>query len=307
LRVRSAAASADAIVTVGYGRLAFVAQHVSRLLQLPLITFFHDWWPDLVVGLTPRLRKLLDANFGRLASHSDLIFPVTRALSDELGGHRNSVILPPIPASVTSSAAAESSVLASKRNNQMLVYAGMLSGTYGKLLRGLAHESLAEKSGNWSLRLYGPADDWLEAEQSLLEKSGIYRGSLRQGQELDFALGSADALLVVMDFEPQSCRRVRTSFPSKLLDYARFGKPLVTWAPEHSFATCFSREKQLGLVVTDKSPTQFWKSLNDAGSDFVRFNPVTGRSDVSCGDYAADAIHARMKESIRSLLDRRAS
>jgi hypothetical protein len=285
--------------------MAFVAQHVSRLLQLPLITFFHDWWPDLVVGLTPRLRKLLDANFRRLASRSDLIFPVTRALSDELGGHRNSVILPPIPANVTSSATAEGSVLASRRNNQVLVYAGMLSGTYGRLLRSLAHESLAEKSGNWSLRLYGPVDDWSEAEQSLLEKSGIYRGSLKQGRELDLALGSADALLVVMDFEPQNHRRVRTSFPSKLLDYARFGKPLVTWAPEHSFAACFSREKQLGLVVTDKSPTQFWKNLNAAASESVVCNPVTRRSDMSRGDYAADAIHARMKESIQTLLDRR--
>lgn len=302
LRSRAAAARADAIVTVGYGRMAFVAQHVSRLLQLPLITFFHDWWPDLVVGLTPRLRSLLDARFRRLALQSDLIFPVTRALSDELGGHPNSVILAPIPASVTNSVDSGSSLSASKRNNQLLVYAGVLSGTYGKLLRGLAHDLLAQEGSDWSLRLYGPTDDWPEAERALLEKSGIYRGNLQQGQELDLALSSADALLVVMDFEPQNYRRVRTSFPSKLLDYARFRKPLVTWGPEHSFAVCFSREKQLGLVVTDKSPSQLWKNLKTAASRSVIRAPAIRVLNVSRAEYSANVIHARLKSSIQALL-----
>src|SRR5436309_2297443 len=56
---RLGAQRADAIVTVAYGRLAFVARYVAQLLQLPLIAFFHDWWPDLPTGISPHLRLWL--------------------------------------------------------------------------------------------------------------------------------------------------------------------------------------------------------------------------------------------------------
>lgn len=55
-------------------------------------------------------------------------------------------------------------------------------------------------------------------------------------EELNDWLASADVFLVVMSFDPALMRRMETSFPSKLPEYAQFGKPLVIWGPELSGA-----------------------------------------------------------------------
>lgn len=56
-------------------------------------------------------------------------------------------------------------------------------------------------------------------------------------------------------------RRMETSFPSKLVEYAQLGKPIVIWGPEYCSAVRWARTKDSALCVTDRSAASLVKAL----------------------------------------------
>ena len=62
-------------------------------------------------------------------------------------------------------------------------------------------------------------------------------------------LAGADALLVVMSFEPEHRLFMETSFTTKFLDYTAFGKPIILWGPEYCTPVRVARRDGGALVV----------------------------------------------------------
>jgi glycosyltransferase involved in cell wall biosynthesis len=89
------------------------------------------------------------------------------------------------------------------------------------------------------------------------------------GRWLDFAprnelenwLASADAFLIPMVFDPAMSRRMKTSFPSKLTEFAQFGKPLIIWGPEYCSAIRWGKNGNKAICVTDADPRVLIKSI----------------------------------------------
>ena len=54
---------------------------------------------------------------------------------------------------------------------------------------------------------------------------------------------------------------METSFPSKLPEYAQFGKPIVIWGPEYCSAIKWGREGDRAVCVSDKNPTALVSAL----------------------------------------------
>lgn len=242
----------QAIVTIAFGSYGFVASHVARQLKLPLITFFHDWWPDLTPcrGLS---KKLLDNRFRLLYQESDLALCVCESMYQELGYHRNSVVFYPIPSPQLPELSTSPVKLQDKRLR--LVYLGAMGGDYGQILQSLL-SYLKEYPQDWlDLKLYGSAENWTEDLLSFAQEIGIYGGP-KYGSEAQSVLAEADAYLVVTSFSEVFQRRVRTSFPSKLLEYAAYGKPIIAWGPEYSSAIKFLQNQQAGAIVTLPEPTE---------------------------------------------------
>jgi hypothetical protein len=71
------------------------------------------------------------------------------------------------------------------------------------------------------------------------------------GPGFDDWLGSFDAYLVVMFFDPAQRRRAETCFATKLVDYSRAGRPVVIWAPESSAVVQWAKKSKAALWVTD--------------------------------------------------------
>jgi glycosyltransferase involved in cell wall biosynthesis len=92
----------DAIVTVAFGVYGFAAWRVAKKHRLPLITFLHDWWPDLVFK-EKFPRWLLDHEMKALYHHSDLNLSVSQGMDDAMGSHPNTQRLYPIPRRFTPS------------------------------------------------------------------------------------------------------------------------------------------------------------------------------------------------------------
>jgi hypothetical protein len=273
---------------------------------VPLITFYHDWWPDLMFGKTPRTLAWMDREFRHLAGDSDLILPVSKALLDELGKHPNAVVLPPIPVSAAAVHAGSMKppipALLDSQHPNCLVYAGTLQGAYGDMVRALAHEMLEHPDCGWILRCYGLASEWTEEERNILSACGVYGGMLAQGPELDHALSSADALLVVMDFLPENRRRVRTSFPSKILDYLVYRKPIIAWGPEDCAAVVWASQNTLGHSVTTADPGELIKHLPKLGKSGHIVDDSKNVNVPSPADYSAESIHSSLVAAIELTL-----
>lgn len=254
-RVMKAAAAcrADAIVTVAFGTGGLAAGEVAQRLGLPLITFFHDWWPDLIpcrgVG-----KRLLDDRQRRLYRRSRLALCVCPEMRDELGDHPNAPVLYPVPAFRPEAAGnVDSSSQETASRPLRVVYLGALEGRYGEMAQALAKRLLEQPDRSIELAFYGSATDWPADLMRAATERGIYRGR-PSADETARTLQSADAFLALMDFDAGNARRVRTSLPSKVLEYCAYGKPLIGWAPEYSSLAHLFRSLDAGCIIDDPTP-----------------------------------------------------
>jgi hypothetical protein len=300
-----AALRPDAIVTVAYGRYAFVAQRIAKKMKLPLVTFFHDWWPDLVFCSTPKTRYWMDKKIRALAKASDLLLSVSDGLLQELDPHPFAVVLLPIPANPTLLLNSPQNGIQQDPKLPVLVYCGTLEGDYGAMIRAIGYELLSASNPTWSLRFYGRAADWSEKDRHLFLEAGLYGGDfVNQGDEQNHTLTHANALLVVMDFEEKYRRRARTSFPSKILDYARFGKPMVIWGPKDCTAVVFAKQKNAAHVVDNLNPQALLKGVRALFSDAEQCLSLGQVSlELSQTIFNADIIHLELKTHIAKLLN----
>lgn len=295
MEARVRAAAPDAIVTVAYEEGAWAAASLAEQLRVPLITFFHDWWPDHV-SRNPFARRYLDRQFRELYRASQLALCVSPELKAELGAHPNSHVLYPVPAFEKPVVKKETAA-----GPFRLVYLGAMLTFYGKLLQKLCDE-LLRNTVSFELKLYGGVD-WPSQTVERLSQAGIYQGapSLEQTSQV---LGSADAFLNVMNFSGGSLRRVQTSFPSKLLEYAAYGKPLVAWGPEYSSAAGYLKSRAAGLVISDSDPCQLIEQIESLVRDKERQALLAAKAlELARGEFDPELIQQQLVGHIRRCVD----
>jgi glycosyltransferase involved in cell wall biosynthesis len=290
---------ADALVTVAYGRRCHVCRIAAKMAKVPLVTFFHDWWPDLVMCKTPKTLALMDRQFRSLARESTLVLAVSQPLLDELGGPSRALVLPPIPSVVSFRLSVEATP---RREPRILVYAGTLQGPYGKMVRELGFALLESDNHPWELRAYGPAGDWPADERRILEEAAIYQGYQSNLSERQKVMAKADAFLCVMNFDAADERRVRTSFPSKLLDYLPYRKPILVWGPEKCAATEWASTHRLGPVFTNADATGVSRSLNGEELSVNLWKGWRKNCAALAEALTADSIHTSLVNAFKGEL-----
>jgi len=82
------------------------------------------------------------------------------------------------------------------------------------------------------------------------KKAGVTLGFMPPEKAAEVIAG-ADALLVVMSFEKEHELFMRTSFTTKWLDYAAFGKPVILWGPPYCTPSKLARREDAALVIED--------------------------------------------------------
>jgi glycosyltransferase involved in cell wall biosynthesis len=288
----------DAIVTVAFGAYGFAAERVAARLRLPLITFFHDWWPDITLESRPGIAAF-DRRMRRLYRRSDLAFCVCDEMKQELGGHPNAKVLYPISSSPNGYAAR-----ATIRERSRVVYLGGMTKGYGRLLYALSQAYAGGPARPWELAVFGETRDWPAEAVAQATASRVYRGT-RYGDDALQELADADVFLVVMDFEQESRRRVRTSFPSKLLEYCAYRKPIVIWAPEFSSVARFAAQTDFALLHTADDPASFMQRLNSLTRDKALMDGLSRKAACLAETvFSPDAIHRSLVREIEQLLAR---
>jgi hypothetical protein len=112
------------------------------------------------------------------------------------------------------------------------------------------------------LQVRGYNPNWPEEAKKEMRDAGLWL-EFAPRTELDTWLQSADAFLIPMVFDEKYRRRMETSFPSKLIEFAQFGKPLIVWGPKYCSAAKWAMELDLAHYLAPLSALEFSKNLSD--------------------------------------------
>lgn len=253
----------DVIVTVAEGIHWIAAQDMSQEFDLPLVTIFHDWWPDLA-SIHPWAKPLLERRFKQLYQQSAIAFCVSEGMRQLLGNHPNAQTLYPIPDQLTITE--HPRILVNKKPFK-LVYAGSLSGIYTPILQALC--AALQNVPEIQLKLFGRPPSWQASLLQQLTEQNIY-GGLVPRDVLRHELETASALLVTISFDPKNRRWAETSFPSKLVEYCLYTKPVIIWGPEYCSAVSWGYKYQSALVVTSPLAEDLVKAIGELATQLEK-------------------------------------
>jgi glycosyltransferase involved in cell wall biosynthesis len=245
----------DVIITVAHGNLSRLALREALSSGVPLLTIFHDWWPDLC-KTHKMIKPFFDKQFRALHQNSTVSLPVCEGMLEALGSHSRAEILYPIPNASTSSISHANGQPA-PTGQLKVIYMGNL-GEYGVMVKAALEAT--KTSPQILLEVRGKGQDWPDSFNKEMKERGLLHDFVPE-EQLGGWLETADAFLVPMRFDSPMRRFMETSFPSKLAHYAQFHKPIVVWGPEYCSAVRWARIKDSALCVTDPSPAALVRAL----------------------------------------------
>jgi glycosyltransferase involved in cell wall biosynthesis len=235
------------ILTIAAGDGCHAALRVARELGVPLVSIFHDWWPDIVPA---QVRTGEDGRFLGLYRGSRIALCVSEGMRRTLGEHLDARILWPISGKADIPEPTDVSAQDRNRRTFKICYSGNLR-EYAPMLQKALLAMKAHPSVRLEVR--GMAPRWPKAFREEMLAAGMYH-DFAPRDELERWLRSADAFLVTTAFEPAMRRMMETNFPSKLLEFARFSKPLVAWGPAYSSLIGWAQPANRACCVTDPNP-----------------------------------------------------
>ena len=211
----------DVILTLAENSLCHLAATAAKKHDLPLAGMFLDWFPVMKFHYGHAwTQKLLCRRYRALYRQCDLAFCTSDGMQEVLGSHPNSHVIYPMPGKHH----IPDKVFPPKSGKFRLVYVGSVENFYGRMICSLIEKM--KSLPDIEIIVVGPNADWPADILQWAKAKGIYLG-FKPPQEAALVLAGADALLVVMSFEPEHRLFMETSFTTKFLDYTAFGKPII--------------------------------------------------------------------------------
>jgi glycosyltransferase involved in cell wall biosynthesis len=282
------------LVTVAHGWWHVQARRVAKEFELPLVSFFHDWWPDFP-EIPVAFRRRVERQFRQTYMESNVPICVSDQMRRELGERTNSFVIHPLPSFMRPQAWMPDFALPLR-----LVYFGNLR-EYGPLVESALRA--LDGSDKVRLEVFGASPLWTSGAEDYFKSRGLYHPFI-PSNELMEAVQSYQAVIVVMSFAAALRRRMITSFPSKLVDAMQLGLPVVVWAPEYCSAVKWARKGDRALCVTDPDPSVLRKTLEElAASPSERRRLAKSASDAAAGDFNYERIQLQFMDALRRAKD----
>jgi glycosyltransferase involved in cell wall biosynthesis len=280
----------DVLVTVAHGWWHIPARTVARQFNLPLVSFFQDWWPDFP-DVPLAFRSRVEREFRETCAASDVAICVSDGMRQELGEPPNALVLHDIPSITRCDRSKPDSKLPLR-----VVYFGNLS-EYGPLIESALR--VLNGSDRVRLEVFGPGPLWTAGAEDEFRSRGVYRGFI-PSNELAESLEDFRAALVVMSFVPSHRRRMSTSFPSKMIDAMQLGLPVVIWGPEYCSAVKWARRGERASCVTDANPTAIRRALEGlAASPAEQERLAKSSGEAAATDFNHERIEAQFIDALR--------
>jgi glycosyltransferase involved in cell wall biosynthesis len=280
----------EVVVTIAHGWWHIQARRVATQFQLPLVSFFQDWWPDFP-EVPPAFHARVEREFRKTCAESDVAICVSDDMWRELGKPENALVLHDAPSLPQWRKPTRDAELPLR-----VAYFGNLF-EYGPLIES----AVRTLSGSDRVRLevFGPNPVWTPGAVDEFRSRGVYRGFIAPS-ELAESLKNFQAALVVMSFAPSHRRRMTTSFPSKMIDAMQLGLPVVIWGPEYCSAVKWARRGERALCVTDLNPSAIHRALEELAALPAEQERLAESSrEAAATDFNHERIQAKFIDALR--------
>lgn len=267
----------DILLSVAHGAYYKIAHRVSKDTGIPLVLLAQDWWPAFP-EVKERDRPKEERQFISICADSAATIAVSEGMYEELGRPANTCVIHDIPSTVESVLKRPT---APPGRPLKIVYAGNLS-TYGPMVEKAALACM--ESETVRLEIFGRDPiHWSPGIKSRLQQAGIFRGFVAPS-EFPRVAAEYDGSLAIMSFEAEMRQRMKTSFPSKIIELAQLGKPVIVWTPEDSSAAAWARRSGAALCVTEESPDALMAAFEDLAKDISKQRSLTDAIRASALD-----------------------
>jgi glycosyltransferase involved in cell wall biosynthesis len=283
----------DVVLTVAQGWWYMQAGRVARQFNLPLVTFFHDWWPDFP-DVPMAFRSQIEREFRRICAESAVAICVSDGMLRELGEPQNALVIHPVP-SLTNAGQCTPNFSLPLR----VVYFGNLR-EYGPLIENALRASQGSKQVR--LEVFGAGPLWTPGAEDYFRSCGFYHGFVPRNQFVE-SLRHSQAVLVVMSFAAALRRRMTTSFPSKMIDATQLGLPVIVWGPEYCSAVQWARQGDRALCVTDSNPSVLREVLEDlAASSSEQERLAKAARAAAARDFNPERIETQFIDALERVI-----
>jgi glycosyltransferase involved in cell wall biosynthesis len=284
----------DILLTVAHGWWHIQARRVARQFNLPLVSFFQDWWPDFP-DVPVAFRSQVERQFRRTCTESAVAICVSDGMRRELGEPPNALVIHTVPSLAKSDGWRPHFMLPLR-----VVYFGNLY-EYGPLVEN----ALRALNGSKQVRLevFGPSPRWTSGAEDEFRSLGLYHG-FPPSDQLAQLLQRFQAVLVTMSFAAALRRRMITSFPSKMIDAMQLGLPVVVWGPEYCSAVQWARRGDRAFCVTDPNPSALRRALEQlAASPSQQERLAKSTREAAANDFNPRHIEAQFVGALRRAIN----
>lgn len=285
------------VFTVAHGDAFQSAQRFACKHNLPLVVSFQDWWPDIANVYRP-IKRHLEQQFISLYNSSAVAICVCPEMKHSLGKNERAYVLYPIPEEANSKASASNTYRHCSRPIKVIYFGNLAE--YGPMLAELLEASLDVPE--IFIQVRGENPRWPTAQKERMRSLSRWLDFAPRG-ELDTWFDEADAVVIPMVFEETFKRRMETSFPSKLVEFAQFGKPIIIWGPNYCSASRWARERSSALCVHDRNPesvVKAIKTLRQSPDEYERLS-VAAR-EAAANEFSPSEIQGQFKTIMKSVI-----
>ena len=270
-RIRRELRPGSALLAVPWGgelgsELFTAAYLAHRTTRRPLIVYEMDEWRASLGTASGRVASALERMVhGRLLRAAATVWTMTEPMAREFASRFGveARVLPHCVDLARYAAAAER--VPRDAGHFQVVFIGSVYAAQADAIRSVA-VAVGQLPIDAGLTLY--------TDQSAEELAGLGisgpRVTIRPtvpSSQLPALLRAADALLVALSFEPAQQAVVRTSFPTKTIDYLAAGVPIVVHAPPQAAVCVRARAEGWGLVLDVPGPQGVAEGLQRLAGD----------------------------------------
>ena len=280
----------DVVLTVAHGWWHIQARRAARKFELPLVSFFQDWWPDFP-DVPLAFRSRVEQQFRETRAASAVAICVSEGMRRELGEPGNALVLHDAPSFTRGDQTPHEFQFPLR-----VAYFGNLS-EYGPMIESALR--VLKHSERVRLEVFGASPLWTRGAEDEFRSSGSYHGFI-PSNELAMSLNEFQAALVVMSFAQQHRRRMATSFPSKLIDAMQLGLPVVVWGPQYCSAVKWARSADRALCVTDSNPSTLREALEKLAASTDELQRLAkSASNAAAADFNYERIQLQFTDALK--------
>ena len=290
----------DLILTVAHAWWHLAAVKAACRNDLPLVTFFQDWWPDF--NDVPKIcRARVERVFMRTAQLSDKVIVISHGMLRQLGNPSNAFLIHDLPSQLSNLPLSRQSDGDDERPLR-LVYFGNLA-EYGPMME--AALKLCEERSDIELHVFGPKPHWSSDVIDHYRNAERYHGSLPP-DEMNTKISEFDAILVTMSFNESLKKRMMTSFPSKLIEGVQHGLPIIVWGPSYCSAVDWARRGDRAMMVTEPSAGALVEAIENTYSNggFDLSSYAKGSREAAAEEFNPDEIRNQFRVELVDVLKR---